>query len=133
MLFIDTAGLEKAQSTLNQMLAQGRDITPILRDLGDEEVLRIVERFERSQAPDGSSWAALKTRNGKPLLDTGALRKSIQKQILGGVSLEIGTNLSYAAFHQFGTKYIPARRFLGTSEALIRQAEELIREHFIEL
>src|SRR5688500_18332546 len=37
--------------------------------------------FARSAGPSGAPWAPLKIRSGKPLLDTGRLRNSIQGKV----------------------------------------------------
>ncbi len=36
---------------------------------------------------------------------------------MNGDSVEVGSNLEYAAVHQFGYKNIPARPYLGVSES----------------
>lgn len=133
MRFVDITGLEAAQAKLAELAKRGADLTPLLREIGDDEVTRTLLRFESASAPDGRAWQPLKTRQGQTLVDTGVLRNSIKKQIYGGVLLEIGTNTPYAAFHQFGTRHIPARPFLGVSDDLIHTAEELIHAYFIDL
>lgn len=102
------------------------------------------QNFQKGIAPDGTAWAPLKRprtlprsrrkavtarrrRTGesdKPLLDTGLLRASVTGAGTGHVEkltdseLVIGTNLGYAVFHQGGTRYIPARPFVGVSDPL---------------
>ncbi len=87
--------------------------------------------FVRSSAPDGTPWAPLKKerrRNkGKslPLRDTGLLMASLQGgpkhiDVRRQTGLQFGTSVDYAAFHQFGTKFIPARPFLGLNAKLIK-------------
>ena len=62
------------------------------------------ERFQSGQAPDGTAWKpslrALIT-GGKTLLDTGRLVGSIVSEATDR-SVEVGTNVIYAAIHQFG-------------------------------
>lgn len=62
-------------------------------------------------------WLGLKYRNGKPLIDSGALRKSISELYDNDTAL-VGTNLEYAAIHNFGgwagrnkKVFIPQREF----------------------
>lgn len=140
MRFVNTTGLEEAQAKLGKLVKRGADLTPILRELGDDEITRTLLRFEHGEAPDGSAWAGLKQpRKGRKggsaqvLVDTGQLRNSITKQILGGSALIIGSNADYAAWHQFGTRYVPARPFLGVSDDLIQSAQELIHAYFLDL
>lgn len=48
-----------------------------------------------------TEWLALKYRSGIPLNDTGALRQSIDELSDNDTAL-VGTNMVYAAIHQFG-------------------------------
>jgi phage gpG-like protein len=58
--------------------------------------------------------------NIRPLIDTGTLMRSVTARTptagsirkLTKTELVIGTNVEYAPYHQYGTKYIPARPFL---------------------
>lgn len=61
--------------------------------------------FRRSQAPDGSAWAPLKYREGKPLILTGRLRNSISHRARPGQT-EVGTNVAYAKAMQYGLDQI---------------------------
>jgi phage gpG-like protein len=51
------------------------------------------------------------------LVETGALRSSLTNPSAGlpptEVELRFGSDVSYAHFHQFGTRKMPARKFLG--------------------
>lgn len=75
-----------------------------LRDLSKQlaaEGLFLVQRgFERSQAPDGSSWAPV-LRGGQPLRDKGILMNSLTPAV-NATGFEIGTSVKYAATHQSG-------------------------------
>lgn len=96
-----------------------------IRDLLDETMAlllnRIRTRFLNTEAPDGSIWpvsaAAIKRNfNGKTLFDTGTLFHSIQGYVTADNERQIGTNVFYGVFHQFGTKFLPERVFLGASD-----------------
>ena len=50
-----------------------------------------------------AAWAELKNRDGQPLRDTGRLQNSITSAVHGDTVL-VGTNVVYAATHQFGAK-----------------------------
>lgn len=63
-------------------------------------------------------WLGLAYRNGKPLVDTGALRDSVNQNYDNDTAI-VGTNMVYAAIHHFGGMAgrnrkvrIPARPFL---------------------
>lgn len=81
------------------------------------------DRFNSQEGPDGERWTALrhperKKRNADKILTLrGFLRRSIRWQASSARSVEVGTNLVYAATHQFGRDEIPARPFLGVSDA----------------
>ncbi len=88
--------------------------------------------FATATDPNGGSWPPLKRpskrRGGasaKPLRDTDRLMASITGQVQGNTA-SVGTNVSYAPFHQFGTKYIPPRRFLGVSAKTRTRIEGLV-------
>lgn len=72
--------------------------------------------FRRQAAPDGTPWKATK-RGGQILSDTRRLRNSIQHEF-GNDYARVGTNVIYAATHQFGDpkRNIAARPFLGVGK-----------------
>lgn len=43
-------------------------------------------------------------RSSAPLQDTGHLRRSFEMEIFGADSVEVGTNIEYAKFHEEGTR-----------------------------
>lgn len=45
-------------------------------------------------------------------VDTGALRNSIQTEIKGPLQATVGTNLEYAAYQEFGTRYQKGHPFM---------------------
>ena len=104
-----------------------------------------VERFNSQESPDGTKWKPsirAASTDGKTLIQSSGLRTSI-RSTANSSSAAVGTNLIYAATHQFGDqrtirakngKYlrfqignkwvsvpsvrvnIPARPFLGVSK-----------------
>nr|DAS07641.1 MAG TPA: virion morphogenesis protein [Bacteriophage sp.] len=124
-----TVGMDTALRKLKQLAERGNDITPVLDELGEDEVTRVMLRFENSEAPDGSIWEDLKVRDGKPLMDTGRLYQSVVAHVAND-SLQVGTNVSYAPYHQFGTEHIPARPFLGVSDDLLASLQEITLAYF---
>lgn len=130
---VSTDGLGEALGTLRLLATKGEDLTPMLDELGQDEVARVVQRFEQSRSPDGTAWQALKRprpRGGdRPLQDTGVLMGSITAQAHGNI-LQIGTATDYAHYHQFGTQHIPARPFLGVTDDLLASIKELTHAYF---
>lgn len=72
---------------------------------------RVRAGFDDSAAPDGSAWAALRWRRGRPLVLTGKLSKSFRKRVFAG-GFAIESSVPYAGFHQGGTRRMTARRML---------------------
>lgn len=130
---VSTDGLDEALGTLRLLATKGEDLAPMLDELGQDEVARVVQRFEQSRSPDGTAWQALKRprpRGGdRPLQDTGVLMGSITAQVHGN-TLQIGTATDYAHYHQFGTQHIPARPFLGVTDDLLASIKELTHAYF---
>ena len=94
------------------------------------------ENFAQWKSPDGTRWLGLKrprkrgrTRE-KPLRDRGILMASVTSQgpghleKVGANEMVYGTIIHYASYHQYGTKTIPIRAFLGWNNAM---AEECVR------
>ena len=93
--------------------------------------------------PDGNAWAPWSARYAKSLTRRNrisprsllvgegnpGLLESIQNYTAGEVA-EVGTNLIYGATHQFGdeTRGIPARPYLGVSEANRAEIEDLVAD-----
>lgn len=131
---VSTDGLDEALGTLRLLATKGKNLSPMLDELGQDEKARVLMRFENSEAPDGTTWQALKQprpRGGdKPLQDTGVLMGSITAQVIGKHTLQIGTATDYAHYHQFGTKHIPARPFLGVTDDLLASIKELTHAYF---
>lgn len=130
---VSTDGLGEALGTLRLLATKGEKLEPLLDELGQDEVARVVQRFEQSRSPDGTAWQALKRprpRGGdRPLQDTGVLMGSITAQAHGNI-LQIGTATDYAHYHQFGTQHIPARPFLGVTDDLLASIKELTHAYF---
>jgi phage gpG-like protein len=68
-----------------------------------EEMLSLTQDcFDGSHDPDGRPWKPLVIRAGKPLLDSGRLRASLEPESTP-TQAKVVTNVSYAAAHQNGT------------------------------
>lgn len=115
------------------------------------------ERFQSQETPEGVKWKEshrAREKGGKTLIRTSDLRTSIKTEA-DSTGLAIGTNLIYAATHQFGDertirakngKYlkfkignkfvskqsgrvnIPARPFLGISEKDDEEIREILED-----
>ena len=103
--------------------------------IGSYLVTATLDRFDREQGPDGKPWQKsirAMADGGLTLTDTGGLRDSITHNVAGdGRSVDVGSNLVYAAIHQFGGKAgrnksvtLPARPYLGISA---RDSDAILR------
>lgn len=135
-----------ATASLRGLLAGIENPAPLLAQLGEYTLRTTRDRFKTQTGPDGTAWAALqpwykkeKSKNKNRVLTLrGFLRGQLVSQVVGGKSVEVGSNLAYAAVHQFGsdrqqnlerlkrrhktefiqrTVTIPARPYLGLSDA----------------
>ena len=135
-------GTAAAGTALGQLLARARNLKPAYEEIGSVLVTLTQERFEAERAPDGTPWtpfalATLRRRLGsqkpkkggkgggaslapKLLQDKRILFRSITYQADASGVAE-GTNVKYAALHQFGgtedmapgPAHVPARPYLG--------------------
>lgn len=106
-------------------------VPDLARLLGAEAVTQVQMGFRSSEDPNGQPWAPLAWRTGRPLLDTGRLRSSFTANI-NRSGFEIGTNVGYSVYHQYGARIrrrarglsrgrvgrLPARPMLPTSSRL---------------
>lgn len=117
----------------------GGDLTPLMDAVGFFLENSTRERFETKRDPEGISWEQLKPatvarkqhKNGSVrggiLVDHGDLRKSITYHA-STQSVAVGTDRQYGQYHQTGTVHLPARRFLGLSEADKDGINDIIRQ-----
>jgi len=128
----------------------GADLRRPLTEIGEYLVSQTTERFREGRGPDGEPWpqsrrAAEQTKvrdgvlvSGKTLVNFGHLRDSITYRA-GPSSVEIGSNLVYAAIHQFGGRAgrgkrltLPARPFLGINQEDEQEIGRILTDHLAE-
>ncbi|SEK34431.1 phage virion morphogenesis (putative tail completion) protein [Roseovarius azorensis] len=100
-LTLEDTGLEAG---LTDALRQLSDLTPLMRRIGGVLETSVSERFEQSKGPGGVPWAPSQRARevgGKTLVDSTRLRDSIVSEA-GPRSVEVGSNVPYAAIHQSG-------------------------------
>lgn len=126
--------------------------------LSEEMRSSTLERFKRSKDPTGKRWKTsirAASEGGKTLIQTAQLRNSIRaKSDASGFA--VGTNLAYAATHQFGAERtirakkakalrfrvngqwiskqkvrvkIPARPYLGLSEDDLQELKHSVEDY----
>jgi len=101
------------RAALKRMTAQLDDMAPVMDEIGGVLVSSTADRFEREGGPDGTPWkpsGRARRVGGQTLSETGRLRSSIVHRA-DGSGVDVGTNVVYAAIHQFGGAVKrPARR-----------------------
>lgn len=131
-LHVRLEGLEQLQPFFDRL--RGVDLRPLNVRLGALVASQSEERIATGKrSPEGDAWAALsegyaaRKRKGGILELEGDLRDSIVSLVSGG-TVEVGTNLVYAATHQYGDedRGIAERAFLGLSGADEAELSELI-------
>jgi phage gpG-like protein len=105
-------------------IASGELRRSVLVSLAEEARKEIVRSFHDSKDPYGVSWKPLRSsrrrqghtpRGDRPLQDTGNMRNALTVSApprSTDRALIINAPVSYAGFHQHGTKYIPRRQFV---------------------
>lgn len=117
-----------------------------------------VQRFKTSRSPEGKKWKTsirASSNGGKTLVDTARMRNSIRRKA-DDSGFAVGTNVIYAATHQYGARRIirarrkkalrfqvngqwiskkqvsvtiPARPFLGLSDEDMENIKETLEEY----
>ncbi len=121
------------------------DLSPALKQIGEDLTKSTKQRFADRKGPDGKPWKQNSPvtiqRKGRdfPLTGkTGVLGDTINYQLTGNDTLEVGSPERYAAMQQFGGKKsefpwllgdIPARPFLGISNDDNEKIIEIIYNH----
>ena len=112
--------LGKFTSKLGGMVVRLKDGNPFFRRAAIEMYRGVIQNFNHESGPEGK-WKALKKKRerggGKILQDRGFLRGSILFHAEKNNAI-VSTNLIYAATHQYGRRFIPARPFMWISDKL---------------
>lgn len=149
---LDDGGLQDA---FRRLIALGENPAPMLQDIGDMAVTNVERRFFDEAGPGGAPWKPslrVQKTGGKTLTLTPRLAASFSA-VVEGLSVRWGTNVEYAAAHQFGATIrpktksalrfqlpgmgwvtvksvtLPARPFLGWDREDERAAGEVARDH----
>lgn len=112
----DFTQLALLQSQLARIGSEG--VKRVAKQVGLECKALVAEGFSRGVSPSGQAWAPVR-RGGQPLRDTGRLASSITLNDTGA-GFTVGTNVSYAAVHQYGAT-IHAKGKRGLYSPKLRQ------------
>jgi len=123
---VDDAELKHALGKLQKFVKSG--LQPTMDEIGARLEMSTLRRFETETAPSGEPWERSQAadrrgrpgsdrRRGQTLTASGRLRDSITR-FVSGDSVVVGTNVEYAAIHQFGGKTPPRTIRPKTKKAL---------------
>lgn len=101
VITVDDTAAREALAGLGEL---GEDLTAVMEDIGQQLVTSVLMRFETGRGPGGAPWAPsarAQAEGGQTLVDTGRLRQSVT-YLASAREVEVGTNVIYAAIHQFG-------------------------------
>ncbi|MCY4479161.1 MAG: phage virion morphogenesis protein [Rhodospirillales bacterium] len=139
---------------MNRALGAARDLSPVMRDIGESLLNSTGERFGTQTAPDGSDWAKLsptyKARKRRNRDKIGTLRGHLRATLAydaGPDSVVIGSPRIYAGTFHFGAAKgaygtsrrglsipwgdIPARPVFGISDADRTDIVEALHDHIV--
>lgn len=142
---------EETRRMLEGMADRLHNMLPLYEEIGEILHESVQTNFEEHRAPDGTPWASLnpgyaawkasRGRNADHLLILNRILMGSLHPEPHADRLEYGTNVVYAAIHQFGGKAgrglkadIPARPYLPASSDEISEWDEIldaVRHHVL--
>ena len=153
---LDEADHQRVVRRLMELRDAGKNLKPVMTEIGGELLDTARQSFEDEAAPDGTPWTPLSAvtllereekgfvrddGTAQMLQRTRHLLRSIQVSDVTNTSVAVGTNVVYAATHQFGRDAkpgrgvpfagaaIPARPFLGAGPDLTDRIVAAIQRH----
>lgn len=136
---IELKGHEEAIAALSATIARLDKPAPLYDAIGAMLVTSTIKRFETETDPEGNAWpksARALADGGKTLTDSTHLRGSITHEA-DDKGLRVGTNVIYAAIHQFGGTIVPktagALRFMVGGELVTVQSVTMPKRAFLGL
>jgi len=116
---------------------RGLNLTPALREAAIYQEASTKKNFVRETDPDGRKWQDLKPatwamkKSGSILREKGILINSITHYPKNADTWEVGTNVEYGIYHQFGVqnRNLPARPFLGFSQTDIQAINQIFQRY----
>ena len=154
-LHVEISGLTEAGRRLKRAADAGRDLTPLMSEIGEYLVRSTKERFNTETDPTGKPWAPLseeyrarKKQNRDKIL-------TLSRDLAGSVAfraarahVDAGVRPIYSGTHQFGAAKgsfgstskgspipwgdIPARPFLGLSDEDEREITQIVVDYLDE-
>lgn len=137
-----------AEARLKALVSKAENLSDVFREFA-EGFHKFQERQFASGGAEIGGWAPLapatveaKLRKGYPsdiLVRTGVLLRSLVSgeapysvEEIEPKDMWVGTSVPYAAFHQTGTRKMPARPLIAITEALLDEWAGLVAKHMSE-
>ena len=134
---------EPLQHYLRALQEKLGDLTPVMNSIGQEMESRISRRFETRTDPDGKAWTPWKAATirsypypgtaaarragragfGKLLERTGDMRSGLSWHA-DKTSTRVGFDRPYAKWHEVGTRHMPRRGLLASSNGRLSAADK---------
>lgn len=131
MIKVSVEGLDRVRRNLEGMRARSTELSPAWEEFLTWWAVTNVEQFNSRGARWRTPWAPLmpatiaQKRNqgflNEPLVRTTSMRSELTRRPLGvehirAHEVEAGTDISYARFHQSGTRRMKARRLINAHQ-----------------
>ncbi|WP_130472361.1 phage virion morphogenesis protein [Candidatus Magnetaquicoccus inordinatus] len=130
-------GSSAVSGLLGRLAAQGADMSAAFREIAGVMADSVEENFAREGRPPWNRSIRAEREGGKTLQDSGRLAASINARS-SSESAAVGTNLIYAAIHQFGGQAgrnkrvtIPPRPFLAIQDEEMGEVMDIINRHLL--
>lgn len=129
-------GANEIVIALDQLDSRATNLAPALNESALFMERETKLNFARQAAPDKTPWAKLKPstlrekRGGGILVRTGALSGSIAAQPATANQVTVkSSGIKYGIFHQFGTRRMVARPFMGFAPRHIPMIKKIVERH----
>lgn len=142
----DSADLRLVNHVFAEVLSKTESLEPLFRDIGEYLLPAHQDRIAQGISPDGTPFEPLDPKyvtSKRKRESRGVDQILILDDFLHGdlayqvdaQGLALGTNLVYGATHQFGRSEagIPARPFLGFSDADLDEIELIARDYLADI
>lgn len=112
-----------------ETLADDRTLTALNKNLAEEALGLIADGFKSQSDPYGAGWKPKKKPDGRAILvRSGRMRASWHVSQVTARSFTVSSSVTYAPFHQGGTRYMDARRMVPGPGRLPRRWLDPLRE-----